>query len=144
MLSGYHLVGLPPRSWWSGVNRIDGWLSVTARRYNPEDKNLQHSRGIHFVTVACMFMWQFYFRIRGWSLHAFLYFLFILYAMKFLICQLSPWYSIYPNSYQILSFAPYSEVDRLCGIVVSVPGYRSRCHGFDSQQYQFFWKGVRV
>jgi hypothetical protein len=29
-------------------------------------------------------------------------------------------------------------VDRLCGIVLRVPGYRSRGPGFDSQRYQNF------
>jgi hypothetical protein len=31
--------------------------------------------------------------------------------------------------------------DRLCGLVVRVPGYRSR-YGFDSRRYQIFWKVV--
>jgi hypothetical protein len=33
--------------------------------------------------------------------------------------------------------------DRLCGLVVRVPGYRSRGYGFDSRRYQiFFWEVV--
>jgi hypothetical protein len=32
--------------------------------------------------------------------------------------------------------------DRLCGLVVSVPDYRSRGHGFDSRRYQVFWEVV--
>jgi hypothetical protein len=32
--------------------------------------------------------------------------------------------------------------DRLCGLVVRVPGYRSRWHGFDSRRYQIFWEVV--
>jgi hypothetical protein len=32
--------------------------------------------------------------------------------------------------------------DRLCGLVVRVPGYRSRCPGFDSRRYQMFWEVV--
>jgi hypothetical protein len=32
--------------------------------------------------------------------------------------------------------------DRLCGLVVRVPGYRSRGPGFDSRQYQNFWEAV--
>jgi hypothetical protein len=32
--------------------------------------------------------------------------------------------------------------DRLCGLVVRVPGYRSRDPGFDSQRYQILWKVV--
>jgi hypothetical protein len=31
-----------------------------------------------------------------------------------------------------------SWVDRLCGLVVRVPGYRSRGPGFDSWRYQIF------
>jgi hypothetical protein len=31
-----------------------------------------------------------------------------------------------------------SIYDRLCGLVVRVPGYRSRDPAFDSQRYQFF------
>jgi hypothetical protein len=31
---------------------------------------------------------------------------------------------------------------RLCGLVVRVPGYRSRGPGFDSQRYQIFWEIV--
>jgi hypothetical protein len=27
----------------------------------------------------------------------------------------------------------------LCGLVVKVPGYRSRALGFDSRRYQIFW-----
>jgi hypothetical protein len=33
-------------------------------------------------------------------------------------------------------------VDRLCGLVVRVPGYRSRGTGFDSRRYQSFWDVV--
>jgi hypothetical protein len=29
--------------------------------------------------------------------------------------------------------------DRLCGLVVRVPGYRFRGPGFDSRSYQIFW-----
>jgi hypothetical protein len=32
--------------------------------------------------------------------------------------------------------------DRLCGLVVSVPGYRSWGPGFDSGRYQIFWEVV--
>jgi hypothetical protein len=30
------------------------------------------------------------------------------------------------------------QIDRLCGLVVRVPGYKSRDRGFDSQRYQIF------
>jgi hypothetical protein len=33
-------------------------------------------------------------------------------------------------------------LERLCGPVVGVPGYRCRGPGFDSQRYQIFWKVV--
>jgi hypothetical protein len=32
--------------------------------------------------------------------------------------------------------------DRLCGLVVRVPGYRSKDPGFDSRRYQIFWEVV--
>jgi hypothetical protein len=32
--------------------------------------------------------------------------------------------------------------DRLCGLVVTVPGYRSRYPGFDSRRSQIFWEVV--
>jgi hypothetical protein len=34
------------------------------------------------------------------------------------------------------------KVDRLCGLVVRVPGYKSRGPGFHSQCYQIFWEVV--
>jgi hypothetical protein len=34
------------------------------------------------------------------------------------------------------------ENDRLCGLVLRVPGYISRGPGFDFQRYQIFWKVV--
>jgi hypothetical protein len=33
-----------------------------------------------------------------------------------------------------------ANIDRLCGLVVSVHGYRSRCPGFDSRCYQILWE----
>jgi hypothetical protein len=32
--------------------------------------------------------------------------------------------------------------NRLCGLLVRVPGYRSRDRGFDSRRYQIFWEVV--
>jgi hypothetical protein len=34
--------------------------------------------------------------------------------------------------------------DRLCGLVVRVPGYRSRGPGFNSSSYQIFWEVVSL
>jgi hypothetical protein len=36
----------------------------------------------------------------------------------------------------------YLLPDRLCGLVVRVPGYRSRGAGLDSRRYQIFWEVV--
>jgi hypothetical protein len=38
--------------------------------------------------------------------------------------------------------APNYLSDRLCGLLVRVPGYRSRGPGFDSGRYQNFWEVV--
>jgi hypothetical protein len=44
---------------------------------------------------------------------------------------------------QIPWLQPASELhDRLCGLVVRVPGYRSRGPGFDSRRSQIFWEVV--
>jgi hypothetical protein len=32
--------------------------------------------------------------------------------------------------------------DRLCGLVVRVSGYRSRCPGLDSRPFQIFWEAA--
>jgi hypothetical protein len=34
--------------------------------------------------------------------------------------------------------------DRLCGLAVRVPGYRSRGLGFDFRRYQIFWEIVSM
>jgi hypothetical protein len=34
------------------------------------------------------------------------------------------------------------SIDRLCGLVVRIPGYRSRGPGLDSWRYQIFWEVV--
>jgi hypothetical protein len=36
----------------------------------------------------------------------------------------------------------YMVSDRLCSLLIRVPGYRSRCPGFDSRHYQIFWQAV--
>jgi hypothetical protein len=34
------------------------------------------------------------------------------------------------------------KTDRLCGLVVRIPDYRSGVTGFDFQRYQIFWEVV--
>jgi hypothetical protein len=41
-----------------------------------------------------------------------------------------------------LSYHYTIQLDRLCGLVVRVPGYRSRSAGFHSRRYQTFWEVV--
>jgi hypothetical protein len=43
---------------------------------------------------------------------------------------------------QIFSLSIQIRMDRLCGLVVRVPGYRSRGPWFDSRRYQIFWEVV--
>ena len=39
-----------------------------------------------------------------------------------------------------INFSDFSlSVDRLCGLVVRVSGYRYRGPGFDPRRYQIFW-----
>jgi hypothetical protein len=38
----------------------------------------------------------------------------------------------------------YFSHDRLCGLMVRVPGYRSRGPGFDSRRYHIFWEVVSL
>jgi hypothetical protein len=40
--------------------------------------------------------------------------------------------------FELLCFIIENVVDRLCGLVVRVPGYRYRDPGFDSRRYQIF------
>jgi hypothetical protein len=40
------------------------------------------------------------------------------------------------------SVIQFTENDHLCGLVVRVPGYRSRDPGFGSRRYQIFWEVV--
>jgi hypothetical protein len=47
------------------------------------------------------------------------------------------------NVSHIQIFWPWYQVkDRLCGLVIRVPGYKSRGHEFDSRRYQVFWETV--
>jgi hypothetical protein len=38
----------------------------------------------------------------------------------------------------------YQKLLKYCGLVVRVPGYRSRGPGFDSRRYQTFWEEVAL
>jgi hypothetical protein len=44
------------------------------------------------------------------------------------------------NSECILIVYMVGKMDRLCGLVVIIPGYRSRGPGFVSRRYQIFWE----
>jgi hypothetical protein len=50
--------------------------------------------------------------------------------------KLSPIYDKLESGYFTLHLV------RLCGLVVGVPGYRSRGPEFDSRRYQLFWEAV--
>jgi hypothetical protein len=55
------------------------------------------------------------------------------------------YYLFYLLHYIILFYIIiYFILERLCGLVVRVPGYRSRGPGFDPRPYQIFWEVVGV
>jgi hypothetical protein len=49
---------------------------------------------------------------------------------------------LYPQVPDSLFVAFYDSQARLCGLVVRVPGYRSRGPEFDSRRYHIFWEVV--
>jgi hypothetical protein len=51
------------------------------------------------------------------------------------------WYSETFQSHEHYYYGP-ARYSRLCGLMVRVPGCRSRVHGFDSRPYQIFWEVV--
>jgi hypothetical protein len=51
-------------------------------------------------------------------------------------------YSMMSHSRRLIFLPCIVYVDRLCGLVVRVPGYRSRSLGFDFLRYQIFWEVV--
>jgi hypothetical protein len=55
------------------------------------------------------------------------------YGYRFLLCALC----ICISSFICLGLCV--SADRLCSLVVRIPGYRSRGPGFDSRSYQIFW-----
>jgi hypothetical protein len=63
----------------------------------------------------------------------------ILYAkFDLLIGKIKFFIYILKSHRSTLSYLISPVHDRLCGLVVRVPGYRSRGPGFDSQRYQIF------
>jgi len=46
--------------------------------------------------------------------------------------------SILPDHHQGVNVPIYEVIDRLCGLVVRVSGYRYRGPGFDPRRYQIF------
>jgi hypothetical protein len=54
------------------------------------------------------------------------------------------WLSSKKNWIKLRGFSSQANyTDRLCGLVVRVPAYRSRGPGFDSRRYQIFWEVER-
>jgi hypothetical protein len=49
---------------------------------------------------------------------------------------------LHPENHKISIWSTVCLWDRLCGLVVRVPGYRSRDPEFDSRRYQIFWEVV--
>jgi hypothetical protein len=49
---------------------------------------------------------------------------------------------IYEESHAVFIDSLMFYIDRLCGLVVGVPGCRSRGPGFYSRRYQIFWEVV--
>jgi hypothetical protein len=52
------------------------------------------------------------------------------------------YFNIYINNLRNIYPFLFIISDRLCGLAVRVPGYRSRGHGFDSRCYKIFWEVV--
>jgi hypothetical protein len=52
------------------------------------------------------------------------------------------WVEKYTLTIALIFTFTYTQYDRLCGLVVRVPDYRSRGPGFDSLRYHIFWEVV--
>jgi hypothetical protein len=50
--------------------------------------------------------------------------------------------NIWASCYRLFIILLCYTVDRLCGLVVRVSGYRSRGPGIDSRRFQIFWEAV--
>jgi hypothetical protein len=69
------------------------------------------------------------------SLHTVVFFYYRIFQTVFSEQWISKYVRLMSIKISISSF-----LDRLCGLVVRVPGYRSRGLGFDSWRYQIFWE----
>jgi hypothetical protein len=59
-------------------------------------------------------------------------------SISFYFCSLS---GLTSSDFDLFPYRYFFNY-RLCGLVVRVPGYRSRCSGFDSRRYRIFWEVV--
>jgi hypothetical protein len=57
-------------------------------------------------------------------------------------CQFNPFWNLFCVRIKFLFKNLLHNLDRLCGLVVRVSGYRSRGPWFDSRRYQIFWEVV--
>jgi hypothetical protein len=69
----------------------------------------------------------------------FAYFLYALSKWAHFLSQIFLYFEVRFLSFLLFQYVVY---DRLCGLVIRVPGYKSRGSGFDSQGYKIFWEVV--
>jgi hypothetical protein len=97
-----------------------------------------------FITVIIIFIAIYLLRFMRYVL----YFQFLIWSGKhillwspFVLQVASSWKS-HTNTKMIHIGDLMNLIDPLCGLVVRVPGYRSRDPGFDFRLYQIFWEVV--